>query len=45
MSDGQITIEKHGHVLMMGLNRPDKYNAFSLQYVATTRRSLSSIRR
>ncbi|MEO1163099.1 MAG: crotonase/enoyl-CoA hydratase family protein [Chloroflexota bacterium] len=30
MSDGNIRVEKHGHVLMMGIDRPDKYNAFSL---------------
>lgn len=30
MSDGAITVKKEGHVLMMGINRPEKYNAFSL---------------
>ena len=30
MSDGNIKVEKNGHVLMMGINRPEKYNAFSL---------------
>jgi len=30
MSDGTIKVEKNGHVLMMGINRPEKYNAFSL---------------
>lgn len=31
MSDGTIKVEKNGHVLMMGINRPDKYNAFSIK--------------
>lgn len=30
MSDGHIRVDKQGHVLMMGIDRPDKYNAFSL---------------
>lgn len=30
MSDGTVNITKDGHILMMGLNRPSKYNAFSL---------------
>lgn len=30
MTDGTISIEKQGHVLMIGINRPEKYNAFSL---------------
>lgn len=30
MSDGTITVEKQGHVLLMGINRPKKYNAFSV---------------
>lgn len=30
MSNGGIKVEKNGHVLMMGINRPEKYNAFSL---------------
>lgn len=30
MTNGTITIEKQGHVLLMGIKRPDKYNAFSL---------------
>ena len=30
MSNGSISVEKRGHVLLMGINRPDKYNAFSL---------------
>ena len=30
MSDGTINVQKNEHVLMMGINRPDKYNAFSL---------------
>ena len=30
MSDGAISLSKQGHVLLMGINRPEKYNAFSL---------------
>lgn len=30
MSDGTITVEKQGHVLLMGIKRPEKYNAFSV---------------
>src|SRR5690606_5928265 len=30
MTEGGVKVEKHGHVLLMGLNRPEKYNAFSL---------------
>jgi enoyl-CoA hydratase/carnithine racemase len=26
-----VTVERHGHVLLMGLNRPEKRNAFNLQ--------------
>lgn len=31
MSEGDIKVEKNGHILMMGINRPEKYNAFSLK--------------
>ena len=31
MSDGNIKVEKNGHILMMGINRPEKYNAFSIK--------------
>ena len=30
MSEGKITIERSGHVLLMGLDRTDKYNAVDL---------------
>lgn len=30
MSTGKVTVEQTGHVLMIGLNRPDKRNAFDL---------------
>lgn len=28
-----VTVERDGHVLLMGLNRPQKFNAFSLQTI------------
>ena len=28
---GKITVEKKGHLLLMGINRPDKMNAFDLE--------------
>lgn len=31
MSETRVTTERHGHVFLMGLNRPEKYNAFDLQ--------------
>ncbi len=31
MSSPSLTIERRGHVLLMGLNRPDKRNAFNLE--------------
>lgn len=30
MAQDKVLVEKRGHVLMMGLNRPEKYNAFDL---------------
>src|ERR1051326_6939905 len=30
MSEQKVLVEKKGHVLSMGLNRPQKYNAFDL---------------
>ncbi len=29
--EGSVTVERHGHVLMIGLDNPDKYNAFDLK--------------
>lgn len=31
MSEVRVTTERDGHVFLIGLNRPDKYNAFDLQ--------------
>ena len=31
MSERKITVERRGHVLCMGLNRPDKMNAFDVE--------------
>jgi enoyl-CoA hydratase len=31
MTSGKITVERNGHVLLMGLNRPDKMNAFDVE--------------
>lgn len=28
-----VTVERRGHVLLMGLNRPDKRNAFNLTLI------------
>jgi enoyl-CoA hydratase/carnithine racemase len=30
MNEPRVTVERDGHVLLMGINRPDKYNAFDL---------------
>jgi enoyl-CoA hydratase/carnithine racemase len=30
MSEGKVTVKRHGHVLMIGLDRVSKYNAFDL---------------
>jgi len=30
MSEGKVTLEKRGHVLLIGLDRPAKYNAFDI---------------
>jgi enoyl-CoA hydratase len=30
MSEPRVTLERDGHVLIMGINRPDKVNAFDL---------------
>jgi enoyl-CoA hydratase len=30
MSSGKITIERKGHILLIGLNRPGKMNAFDV---------------
>jgi enoyl-CoA hydratase/carnithine racemase len=29
----QVTVERDGHVLLMGLNRPEKRNAFNLAMI------------
>lgn len=31
MSDGTISLEKQGHLLLMGLNRPEKYNGVTIK--------------
>jgi enoyl-CoA hydratase len=31
MTSGKITIERKGHILLMGLNRPEKMNAFDVE--------------
>ncbi len=31
MTSGKITVERKGHVLLMGLNRPEKMNAFDVE--------------
>ena len=33
MDERHITVERDGHVLLMGLNRPMKFNAFSMQTI------------
>jgi enoyl-CoA hydratase/carnithine racemase len=33
MEEPHVTVERDGHVLLMGLNRPRKFNAFSLQTI------------
>lgn len=31
MTSGKLSVERRGHVLLMGLNRPDKMNAFDVE--------------
>jgi enoyl-CoA hydratase/carnithine racemase len=31
MTSGKITVERKGHILLMGLNRPEKMNAFDVE--------------
>ena len=31
MNEKKITVERRGHVLLMGLNRPEKMNAFDVE--------------
>ncbi|OPY05875.1 MAG: 2,3-dehydroadipyl-CoA hydratase [Syntrophaceae bacterium PtaB.Bin038] len=31
MASGKLSVERRGHVLLMGLNRPDKMNAFDVE--------------
>lgn len=31
MSEPRVTVDRDGHVLLIGLNRPQKYNAFDIQ--------------
>lgn len=31
MASGKLTVERRGHVLLMGLNRPEKMNAFDVE--------------
>lgn len=33
MSEPEVTVEKDGHVLLIGVNRPDKRNAWTLQVI------------
>jgi len=30
MTDSKLTLERRGHVLLMGFNRPEKRNAFDV---------------
>ena len=38
MGDERVTVERDGHVLLIGFNRPDKRNAADLQLLAGARR-------
>ena len=33
MTESVVTVERDGHVTLIGLNRPAKYNAFSLDLI------------
>jgi enoyl-CoA hydratase/carnithine racemase len=41
----RITAERRGHVLLLGLNRPDKRNAFDLQMYAELGQALGELQR
>jgi enoyl-CoA hydratase/carnithine racemase len=41
----RVTVETRGHVLLVGLNRPDKRNAFDLQMYAELGRALGDLQR
>ncbi len=42
-SDRPITVARDGHVLLMGLNRPDKRNAFTLAMLAELSRAYAEL--
>jgi len=45
MEPGKITVERRGHVLLMGLNRPDKMNAFDVEMFSELASALGELNR
>jgi enoyl-CoA hydratase/carnithine racemase len=44
-NDGVLTLERRGHVLLMGLNRPQKRNAFNVELLMELGRAYESLER
>jgi len=45
MSSPHITVERRGHVLLVGINRPDKRNAFTVEMFADIGRAYGELER
>jgi len=45
MNEKKITVERRGHVLLMGLNRPDKMNAFDVEMYLELAAALGELNR
>lgn len=44
-NNGVLTLERRGHVLLMGLNRPDKRNAFNIELLMALGRAYEQLER
>ncbi len=44
-ADGVVTLERRGHVLLMGLNRPEKRNAFNVELLLELGRAYEMLER
>ena len=42
-NDGVLTLERRGHVLLMGLNRPEKRNAFNVELLIELGRAYQTL--
>ena len=42
-NDGVLTLERRGHVLLMGLNRPEKRNAFNVELLIELGRAYETL--